>query len=114
MSVVTDKLSGGITLVEVQGRIDQNLTTELDDTLSHLLDDGQVQLLVDLASVDYINSGGLRSLVSAWRHARQRDGALVLCALGPRLQDIFEMVGFDKVFTIYPDRSTALTAWPES
>lgn len=92
-----------LTLVGVRGRLDQSLTAELDHELTALMDDGHVDLLIDLSETTYINSGGLRSLVSAWRRARRDGGSIVLCGLNERLLEIFEMVGFDKVFEIEPD-----------
>jgi anti-sigma B factor antagonist len=88
-------------LVGVRGRLDHSLTSELELKLNDLLNDGHTQLLVDLTEVEYINSGGLRCLVSAWRNARQQQGDVRLCGLNTRLTEIFGMVGFDKVFQIY-------------
>ena len=96
-----------IWLVGVQGRLDQNLTPQLETKFNSLLT-GEVKfLIVDLGEVTYINSGGLRCLVSAWRKIRQREGNLVLCHLNGRLQEIFTMVGFDNVFDIYSTRREA-------
>ncbi|MFQ5421945.1 MAG: STAS domain-containing protein, partial [Anaerolineae bacterium] len=69
------------------------------------------RLIVDLADTSYINSGGLRCLVTVWRQARQKEGNLVLCGLSPRIQEIFTMVGFDKVFQIYTNPESAQQAW---
>jgi anti-sigma B factor antagonist len=69
--------------------------------LEELLENGHNHLLVDLTQTTYINSGGLRCLVSAWRRAKANEGSLSLCGLNQRLQEIFAMVGFDKVFVIY-------------
>jgi anti-sigma B factor antagonist len=91
-----------IWLVGARGRLDQTLTPQLEQNLLDLLNEGHSRLLVDLTEVEYINSGGLRCLVSAWRRARQQEGSLSLCGLNPRLSEIFDMVGFDKVFDIYP------------
>lgn len=91
-----------IWLVGARGRLDQTLTPQLEQNLLDLLDEGHSRLLIDLTEVVYINSGGLRCLVSAWRRARQQEGGLSLCGLNPRLSEIFDMVGFDKVFDIYP------------
>ncbi len=102
--------AAGIWLVGVRGRLDQNLNPQLESTLLQLLADGHYTLIVDLAETTYINSGGLRILVSAWRKAHQHQGNLVLCCLNTRLQEIFTMVGFDKVFKIYPLRDDALQA----
>lgn len=90
-------------LVGVSGRLDQSLNPELEETLNKLLDGGHYDLIVDLSHTTYINSGGLRCLVSAWRRARSSDGTLRLCGLNARLQEIFAMVGFDKVFEIHPN-----------
>ena len=49
------------------------------------------------------------TVVSAWRRAKAGEGSLVLCGLNSRLQEIFAMVGFDKVFTIRDDCDAART-----
>lgn len=90
-------------VVHVIGRLDQGLNPDLEQTLGTLLDDGHNDLIVDLSQTSYINSGGLRTLVSAWRRASRQSGSLRLCGLNARLQEIFAMVGFDQVFEIYPD-----------
>jgi anti-sigma B factor antagonist len=89
-----------IWLVGVNGRLDQSLTPQLNETLTGLLDNGRYRLIVNLSGVSYINSGGLRCLVSAWRRARAKNGDVVLFGLNDRILEVFTMVGFDKVFRI--------------
>lgn len=104
MSVWQEKLPKSDTwLVGVSGRLDQSLNPKLEETLNELLEDGQFHLVVDLTHATYINSGGLRCLVSAWRRAKANQGSLKLCGLNNRLDEIFSMVGFDKVFEIHED-----------
>lgn len=106
MSIEQQRI-GNLHLIRVSGRIDQSQTPQLEANLTHLLEAGHTFLVTDLTQANYINSGGLRCLVSAWRKAREQKGDLVLCGLNDRLQEIFGMVGFDKVFQIYPDSETA-------
>lgn len=94
-------------LVSVSGRLDQSLNPKLEETFNDLLANGRYHLIVDLSQTTYINSGGLRCLVSAWRQAKANNGSLVLCGLNDRLQEIFSMVGFDKLFEIYEDCAEA-------
>lgn len=110
MSIRQQALPDGTWLVRVYGRLDQSLNPQLEKTLSNLLEEGNNRFIVDLREATYINSGGLRCLVSAWRKARQREGNLVLCGLNTRLHEIFAMVGFDKVFQIYPTCDAARQA----
>lgn len=107
MSIWQEAVGDEIWLVSVDGRLDQTLNPDLEQELATLLDDGKSQLIVDLSQTNYINSGGLRTLVTGWRKARQQEGNLVLCGLSGRLHEIFHMVGFDQLFQIFPDRQTA-------
>lgn len=94
-------------VIAITDRLDQTQIPKLEETLKVLLDDGYYHLVVDLSQTSYINSGGLRCLVSAWRRAKTNQGSLALCGLNSRLQEIFSMVGFDKVFDIHEDCETA-------
>lgn len=110
MNIWQQQLPQNTWLVGVNGRLDQTLNPQLEFNLKELLEDGHYHLVVDLSQTTYINSGGLRALVGAWRKAKEHNGNLVLCGLNDRLQEIFSMVGFDKVFQIYPDTQMAQLA----
>jgi anti-sigma B factor antagonist len=110
MSIQKQELSQNVWLISVQGRLDQELTPQLEQQLLNLNKAEHNRLIINLTETTYINSGGLRCLVSAWRQARQKEGNLVLCGLNSRLQEIFSMVGFDKVFKIYSTSELAQDA----
>ncbi|NLF77848.1 MAG: STAS domain-containing protein, partial [Chloroflexi bacterium] len=63
-----------------------------------------------MAQVEYIASSGLKVLVAAWRRAQGQAGDVILSSLQPRIVEIFEMVGFDMLFQIFPDLNAALAA----
>lgn len=114
MTIRQQPLHDGLWLVSVTGRLDQNATPALEETLNELLGAGHHRLIVDLSEATYINSGGLRCLVAAWRKARQQGGDVFLCGLRARVNEVFSMVGFDKVFSIYPTQREAAAAWQEA
>ena len=108
MSVWQEKLPhSDAWLIGVNGRLDQSLNPKLEETLNDLFENEHYHIVVDLTHASYINSGGLRCLVSAWRRAKANEGSLSLCGLNNRLQEIFSMVGFDKVFVIHEDCAEA-------
>ena len=114
MTITQKSLSNNIKLLRVDGRLDQALTPLLESKLEQLLQHSELKIIVDLSETNYINSGGLRCLVTAWRKSKQQQGNLVLAGLNERLQNIFDMVGFDKVFTIFPDLETAVKSQQNS
>ncbi|HZD11789.1 MAG TPA: STAS domain-containing protein [Candidatus Binatia bacterium] len=113
MGISHQELDHNAWLVSVSGRLDQNQTPDLEERLNRLLELGHNRILIDLTEVNYINSGGLRCLVTAWRKARKEGGNVVLTGLRSRVHEVFSMVGFDKVFDVYPSRALALRSWQE-
>jgi anti-sigma B factor antagonist len=107
MSIWQQHLAGNILLVGVNGRLDQRLTPSLEQILLSQIEAGHARLLIDLSQVSYINSGGLRCLVTAWRQARAKGGDISLFGLNNRLTEVFSVAGFDQVFQIFPDRQQA-------
>lgn len=101
-------------IVSPVGRLDSNTSAALDRVLSAQLMQGNVWLFVDMSDVEYIASSGLKVLVAAWRRAREASGDVVLSGLQPRLVEIFEMVGFDMLFQLFPDLNAALAARPQT
>lgn len=111
MSIWDEPLVDDIWLVGVSGRLDQRQTADLEAIFNKLIDDEHVNFIVDLAEVTYINSGGLRCLVSVWRQVRRINGDVILCDLNPRISEVFNIVGFDKIFQIHSDRESALKSF---
>lgn len=103
-------LDNGAAAISPVGRLDSNTSPRLESVLNAQLQQGITWLYVDMSGVEYIASSGLKVLVASWRRAREEGGDVILSGLQPRISEIFEMVGFDMLFTVYPDLDTALTA----
>lgn len=58
------------------------------------------KLIVDLASVGYMDSSGIATLVETMRNVRQNGGKLILCAMQNKVRSVFEIARLHTVFTI--------------
>jgi len=101
--------AGEVGLLHAEGRLDAAATPALESELEAALASGQTRLIVDLAGATYISSSSLRALLGAWRRVHARGGDLVLAGLRPRVREVFEMIGFDHVFTIRDTTEQALS-----
>jgi anti-anti-sigma factor len=103
-------LQNGLQVLVVRGRLDQFLAQQFESSLTQAAPTAPhpPRLILDLSQTSYIDSGGLRVVVAAWRRARQAGGDMVLHGLNERLREIFGMVGFDQIITICVDRQQAL------
>lgn len=99
--------------IDLAGRLDSKNSNTLEDILNEaLVEQEHYRLIVNLDGVDYISSSGLKALVSAWRLARDNGGDVLLTNLRNRIQEIFNMIGFDMMFNIYDSPGDAIDADP--
>ena len=100
----------GITVLEVDGRIDSGTAPVLDERLSTLFTGPGHRLVLDLGRVEYISSAGFRVLLLAGRHATREGGQLVLCAMSAKVRQLFEITDFLDLFTVCGSRTDGLAA----
>jgi anti-anti-sigma factor len=96
-----------------QGRIDHGTAEAFRSALWPRLDasgDGEVRIVLDLSGVPYISSAGLRVLMLAAKHVRARGSALVVAALPPVVQEIFDISKFAMVLPVFATVRDAVAA----
>lgn len=101
MQILTEKRDGRMVLSLKEERLDAHNSGELRDRILKLLETGELNLIVDLSEVRFIDSSGLGALLSGYKNATLRTGTFVLAALQPRVQSMFELTRLHRVFEIY-------------
>jgi anti-anti-sigma factor len=75
-----------------------------------LIDDGGIDLIINMCKVEYIDSSGLGALVGGLKRVSERNGKIVIVSDGPQIRKVFEITGLEKVFPIYDAEHAAVTA----
>jgi anti-anti-sigma factor len=96
-----------VQVVELTGRLDSNTAPEFDKKIAEV---PGARIVLDLASLEYISSAGLRSVLGALKRANAAGGKLALAAPIPSVVEVFEISGFITLITVYPDRAGAVAA----
>jgi anti-sigma B factor antagonist len=97
----------GRTIIEVGGEIDVYTAPKLRECITNLVDEGQVDLVIDLEKVEFMDSTGLGVLVGGLKRVRTHEGSLELVCTQERLLKIFRITGLGKVFAIHGSQSEA-------
>jgi anti-sigma B factor antagonist len=94
----------------LEKRIDAHLAPAFQAALVDLVEGGNLNLLVNLARVEFIDSSGLGALVSALKRIG-RPGALRVCGLNDAVRSMFELTRLNRVIPIADNSiAAALTA----
>lgn len=104
------RIEGDATVVVVGGEIDVYTAPKLREQLIDLVGSGSYHLVVDMESVEFLDSTGLGVLVGGLKRVRAHDGSLTLVCTQERILKIFRITGLTKVFPIYDSVQDALAA----
>ena len=109
---VTTKDDGHVTIVTVDGDLTIGESESLfKRTVIRLLEEGKVNLLVDLRRVNFLDSSGLGALVRAMTNAQKEGGQTKLLGAGPQVKKLLEMTKLDSVFENFTDMETAVSSF---
>lgn len=99
---ITTQGFGSKLIVKAEGRIDTMTAAEYGTGINDALDDSNEEikeLVLDLASIDYISSIGLRVMLELQKRMSNQ-GSLKLINVVPSVMEVFEMTGFTNILTI--------------
>ena len=95
-------------VLSLSGRLIGASAPVLAAWVSALVERGEARVVLDCEGVRYINSAGLRALLTCARTCRQEGGKLVLAALRPECRSVVSMSGFQSFIDLQETREAAL------
>ena len=90
----------GITVVILDGRLDSSASGEVMDQLSGLVNAGATRMILNLESLTYISSAGLRSILVAAKLTKTLNGDMRMCEASDLVSQILETCGFSNLIKI--------------
>jgi anti-sigma B factor antagonist len=99
---------GNVTIFRLQGRLGGNDVHLFEQEVLKSLQHGAIRLLFDCSGLDYINSSGLRVLVMAYQKLHGKQGCITVCSLKDYIQEVFDISGYDQIFSIHSDCSATM------
>ncbi len=101
MEIKTKQLKR-VDVVEVQGRVDSNSASQLEDAFKAITAGDRFRIVVDMQKLEYISSRGLRALITVRQETRRWNrGDLRLCNMPARIKEVFDLAGLTPLFKIY-------------
>src|ERR1700722_9101872 len=102
MEIVRESGATGTTaILRLQGPLTLSTLFLLQETLKAM---GNVDTVIDVSEVPYIDSGGLGSILSHWAHTQRSGHKFALTGVSPRIGVLLEIT---KVNTVLPMFNTA-------
>src|SRR5437762_14336133 len=96
LKVETHTVEENLAVIVLGGEVDVYTSPRLKQEMVDLLNKGTVKLVIDLSSVEYLDSTGLGVLIGGLKRAREREGDLRLIRDHLRLLRLAELPGLTR------------------
>lgn len=100
----------GYSILQLSGEVDASNSVDLDAAIQEMLSEGVNRILVDGSNLEYISSAGLGVFMSYLEEFQENGIQLVIFGLLEKVQQVFVILGLNKLITIRPNREEALQA----
>ena len=97
-----------ITIITIEGVIDTATAPKIMKHINDLISMGACKLVMDLTSVPYTSSAGLRVLLGTVKETRAKGGDLFLFGIQSDVEKVLRLSGFTSILKVFPDKNTAL------
>jgi anti-sigma B factor antagonist len=103
---------GAVTILTVSGDlVIGDPETTFKKTVTRLLEEGRVHLLVDLTGVGFLDSSGLGALVRALTQSQKEGGQTKLLGANEQIRKLLQMTKLDSVFELHDDMEAAVSSF---
>jgi anti-sigma B factor antagonist len=93
----------------LEKRLDSFVAEELKTHMKNIVHNGQLQIVLDLSDVEFIDSSGLGAIIAAMIALRPQ-GRLMVCNVGDNVLTLFRLTRIDRVIPIMDNADEALRA----
>jgi len=105
---------GEITVLDLSGKIMGGDDFDLfNNAIKDLVNDGHVDIVLNLKSVKWINSTGLGLMVSAYTSLVKQGGRMKVCEVSERIDNILHVTQLELIFETFDKEADALASLVE-
>jgi anti-sigma B factor antagonist len=90
---VESRRNGAVMIVTPQARFDTNSAPEVERVLTDHIESGERRIVLDLSSISYISSIGLRVILKAVMAMIRTGGRVVLCGGNDQVRTVLQLSG---------------------
>ena len=109
---MTERYVGNVTILDLAGTITiDNDAIRLKDKINSLLLQQRTSVILNLAEVSYIDSGGLGQIVASYTAVMRAGGSLKLLKVNKRNHDLLSITRLVTIFQTFDTEDAALRSF---
>jgi anti-sigma B factor antagonist len=98
--VLTTETEGDRTVITIKGELDAYTAPAVEEQISKLMSERALDLVLDLSQTGFLDSSGLRAILTAHRRLESEQGALTLRSPSEPVVRLLEITGLTDHFRV--------------
>ncbi|MDQ0269309.1 anti-sigma F factor antagonist [Cytobacillus purgationiresistens] len=95
--------------VRLSGELDHHSADELRAQATKAIEEFDIHhIVLNLEQLSFMDSSGLGVILGRYKQVKQMNGEMVVCAISPAVQRLFDMSGLFKIIRLEPTEEFAL------
>jgi anti-sigma B factor antagonist len=111
---LSQKYFEDINIIELKGYLDAHTAPRLEEAISNLIQNNQFKIIVNFSELNYISSAGLGVFMAFIETVRSRGGDIKFTAMNEKIYNIFDLIGFPKIYEFYKSDEDAILKFKQS
>jgi anti-anti-sigma factor len=103
----------GVVLLYPKGFVNAHTVRLFESEIQKALEERRYRIVVSCAGLTYIASAGLGALMGVIEEIRHHGGDIRLADLNDTVRNIFEILGFNHLYRIFPSEVEAIVSFRE-
>ncbi len=95
-------------VLEIKGELDAHTAPTLEDEITALIDQGNHQIVVNFAGLNYISSAGLGVFMAYIEVVRDLGGDIKFSNMQPNIYNVCDLLGFPTLYDIVDEELEAI------
>ena len=112
---ISERTINDVTILDLEGKLTIGDGAELlREKVTSIVFQGRTKVLINLAKVPYVDSGGLGELVRCSMSAKKANGAVKLMGLNGKITDLLAITRLVTIFDTFDTELDALVSFGET
>lgn len=99
----------GVLCIRLDGELDHHTAEKLRQSVSEKMEMHDIDhIVLNLKNLSFMDSSGLGVVLGRYKEIKQKQGEMVVCAISPPVQRLFELSGLFKIIRLEASEQYAL------
>jgi stage II sporulation protein AA (anti-sigma F factor antagonist) len=103
------EVKADVLCIRLSGELDHHTADELREQAAIAIERNEIRhIVLNLEHLTFMDSSGLGVILGRYKQIKQVHGEMVVCAISPAIQRLFDMSGLFKIIKLEPTEEFAL------